>query len=52
MGHTLIEEGLKPDLEKVEAITNMPEPDDKKDLWECYSVFPSSYQICLQKLHR
>ena len=29
IGHTLNEEELKPDLEKVEAITNMPEPEDK-----------------------
>ena len=32
IGHTLSEEGLKPDLEKVEAITNMPEPEDKAGL--------------------
>ena len=32
IGHTLGEEGLKPDLEKVEAIINMPEPEDKAGL--------------------
>ena len=30
--HTLGEEGLQPDLEKVEAITNMPKPEDKAGL--------------------
>ena len=32
IGHTLGKEGLKPDLEKVEAINNMPEPEDKAGL--------------------
>ena len=32
IGHTLSDEGLKPDLEKVEAITNMPDPEDKAGL--------------------
>ena len=31
-GHLVTSEGLKPDPAKVEAITNMPEPKDKKEL--------------------
>ena len=51
-GHLITSEGLKPDPEKVNAIRNMPEPKDKKELSTVLGMitYLSKFAPCLSEI--